>query len=58
MARDPVAAVTDLDAMLGQLRAAGVAVDDHVEEHEFGRSAGVGTRRGTRSSCGSRLPAP
>ena len=29
--------VRDLDAMLDQLRAAGVAVDDHVEELEFGR---------------------
>jgi catechol 2,3-dioxygenase-like lactoylglutathione lyase family enzyme len=29
--------VRDLDAMLAQLRAAGVTVDDHVEEHEHGR---------------------
>jgi predicted enzyme related to lactoylglutathione lyase len=29
--------VRDLDAMLDQLRAAGVAVDDHVHEMEFGR---------------------
>ena len=29
--------VRDLDAMLDQLRAAGVPVDDHVEELEFGR---------------------
>jgi glyoxylase I family protein len=29
--------VRDLDAMLGQLRAAGVAVDERVEEIEFGR---------------------
>jgi predicted enzyme related to lactoylglutathione lyase len=29
--------VDDLDRMLLQLRTAGVAVDDHVEEHEFGR---------------------
>jgi predicted enzyme related to lactoylglutathione lyase len=29
--------VRDLDAMLAQLRAAGVDVDDRVEEHEFGR---------------------
>jgi len=27
----------DLDALLGQLRAAGVEVDDRVEEQEFGR---------------------
>jgi len=29
--------VRDLDAMLEQLRAAGVVVDDHVHEIEFGR---------------------
>jgi predicted enzyme related to lactoylglutathione lyase len=29
--------VRDLDAMLAQLRAAGVTVEDHVEEHEYGR---------------------
>ena len=29
--------VRDLDAMLEQLRANGVTVDDRVEEHEFGR---------------------
>jgi predicted enzyme related to lactoylglutathione lyase len=29
--------VVDLDAMLAQLRAAGVEVDDRVEELEFGR---------------------
>lgn len=29
--------VRDLDAMLAQLRAAGVEVDDRVEEQEFGR---------------------
>ena len=29
--------VGDLDAMLAQLRAAGVEVDDRVEEHEYGR---------------------
>jgi predicted enzyme related to lactoylglutathione lyase len=29
--------VRDLDAMLAQLRAAGVDVDDHVHEMEFGR---------------------
>ena len=29
--------VRDLDAMLAQLRAAGVPVDDHIEEMEFGR---------------------
>src|ERR1700730_11728014 len=29
--------VTNLDRMLGQLRNAGVPVDDHVEDSEFGR---------------------
>ena len=29
--------VTDLDAMLAQLRSAGVDVDVRVEEHEYGR---------------------
>ena len=29
--------VSDLDAMLAQLRAAGAEVDDRVEEHEYGR---------------------
>jgi len=29
--------VDDLDAMLAQLRAAGVPVDDRVEQHEYGR---------------------
>jgi predicted enzyme related to lactoylglutathione lyase len=29
--------VRDLDAMLEQLRAAGVEVDDKVEDHEYGR---------------------
>ncbi|MBM2821551.1 MAG: glyoxalase [Thermoleophilia bacterium] len=29
--------VSDLDAMLAQLRAAGVEVDERIEEHEFGR---------------------
>jgi predicted enzyme related to lactoylglutathione lyase len=29
--------VRDLDAMLAQLRAASVPVDDRIEEHEFGR---------------------
>jgi predicted enzyme related to lactoylglutathione lyase len=29
--------ISNLDAMLEQLRAAGVEVDDRVEEHEYGR---------------------
>ena len=47
--------VSDLDAMLAQLRAAGAEVDDKVEEHEFGRFAGRSTRKATASSSGSRL---
>ena len=31
--------VSDLDAMLAQLRGAGIQVLDHVEEHEYGRFA-------------------
>jgi predicted enzyme related to lactoylglutathione lyase len=30
-------AVSDLDAMLEQLREAGVAIDERVEEQEYGR---------------------
>lgn len=29
--------VDDLDGMLDRLRSAGAQVDDHIEEHEFGR---------------------
>ncbi len=29
--------VDDLDGVLERLRAGGVAVDDHIEEHEYGR---------------------
>ncbi len=29
--------VRDLDAMLAQFRAAGVKVDEKIEDHEFGR---------------------
>jgi predicted enzyme related to lactoylglutathione lyase len=29
--------VSDLDAMLAQLRAAGVAVDEKVEDYDYGR---------------------
>jgi predicted enzyme related to lactoylglutathione lyase len=31
--------VADLDAMLAQLREAGVELDEKIEEHEFGRFA-------------------
>jgi predicted enzyme related to lactoylglutathione lyase len=40
--------VRDLDAMLEQLRAAGVAVDDHVERLEFGRFAWATDPEGNR----------
>ena len=47
--------VDDLDAMLAQLRAAGVEVDDKVEDHEYGRFGwAVPIPRGTASSSGSR----
>ena len=32
-----VACERDLDAMLAQLRAAGVRVEDRVEDHDYGR---------------------
>jgi len=40
--------VRDLDAMLAQLRAAGVDVDDRVEEIEHGRFAGASDLEGNR----------
>jgi predicted enzyme related to lactoylglutathione lyase len=40
--------VDDLDAMLKQLRAAGVTVDDKVEEHEYGRFGWITDPDGTR----------
>jgi predicted enzyme related to lactoylglutathione lyase len=40
--------VRDLDAMLEQLRVAGVEVDDHVEELEFGRFAWATDPEGNR----------
>ena len=36
------------DAMLAQLRAAGVAVDDRVEEHEYGRFGWASDPEGNR----------
>ena len=46
--------VADLDAMLAQLRAAGVEVLDDVQEAEgSGASAGRSIRRATGSSSGS-----
>jgi predicted enzyme related to lactoylglutathione lyase len=40
--------VADLDAMLGQLRAAGVDVDERVEEMEFGRFGWASDLEGNR----------
>jgi predicted enzyme related to lactoylglutathione lyase len=40
--------VRDLDAMLDQLRAAGVAVDDRIEQIEFGRFAWATDLEGNR----------
>ena len=40
--------VADLDAMLAQLRAAGVAVDDKIEESEFGRFGWASDPEGNR----------
>jgi predicted enzyme related to lactoylglutathione lyase len=40
--------VDDLDALLSQLREAGAAVDERVEESEFGRFGWVMDPEGTR----------
>jgi predicted enzyme related to lactoylglutathione lyase len=40
--------VGDLDAMVAQLRAAGVDVDAHLEEHEYGRFAWATDPEGNR----------
>ena len=40
--------VRDLDAMLAQLRAGGVDVDDRVEETEYGRFAWASDVEGNR----------
>jgi len=40
--------VPDLDAMLAQLRSAGVTVEEHVEEHEYGRFAWASDLEGNR----------
>jgi predicted enzyme related to lactoylglutathione lyase len=40
--------VRDLDSMLAQLRTAGVAVDDNVEESEFGRFGWASDPEGNR----------
>lgn len=40
--------VDDLDALLAQLRVAGVEVDEHIEQSEFGRFGWVVDPEGTR----------
>ena len=40
--------VDDLDALLAQLRAAGVEVDERVEQSEFGRFGWIVDPEGTR----------
>jgi predicted enzyme related to lactoylglutathione lyase len=40
--------VRNLDAMLAQLRAAGAAVEDRVEEYEFGRFGWAADPEGNR----------
>jgi predicted enzyme related to lactoylglutathione lyase len=40
--------VRDLDAILGQLRAAGVQVDEHVEDTKFGRFGWASDPEGNR----------
>ena len=40
--------VSDLDAMLAQLRAAGARVEDRIEEHEYGRFAWAYDPEGNR----------
>lgn len=48
--------VRDLDAVLAQLRAAGVEVDERVEEHEYGRFGWAVDPEGNRVEL--RQPAP
>jgi predicted enzyme related to lactoylglutathione lyase len=40
--------VRDLDAMVAQLRGGGVDVDEHVEDHEYGRFAWATDPEGNR----------
>jgi catechol 2,3-dioxygenase-like lactoylglutathione lyase family enzyme len=40
--------VDDLDALLAQLRAAGIWVDDKIEEHDYGRFGWILDPAGTR----------
>jgi predicted enzyme related to lactoylglutathione lyase len=48
--------VRDLDAMLAQLRAAGVKVDDRVEEYEYGRFGWATDPDGNRFELWQPLP--
>ncbi len=47
--------VEDLHAVLAELRAEGVQVEEKVDESEYGSSRGSSTPRGTSWSYGSRL---
>jgi predicted enzyme related to lactoylglutathione lyase len=49
--------VGNLDAMLAQLRAAGVPVDDKVEDHEYGRFGWATDPEGNRFELWQPLPA-
>lgn len=44
--------VANLDALLAELRSAGVAVDDRVEEYEYGRFAWIMDPEGNRIELG------
>jgi predicted enzyme related to lactoylglutathione lyase len=48
--------VHDLDAMLAQLRAAGVEVDERVEDHEYGRFGWAVDPEGNRFELWEPLP--
>ena len=50
--------VRDLDALLAQLRAAGVEVDDNVEEQEFGRFSWAVDPEGNRFELWEPADAP
>lgn len=49
--------VDDLDGMLRQLRAAGVEVDDRVEDHEYGRFGWAVDPEGNRFELWQPVPA-
>jgi predicted enzyme related to lactoylglutathione lyase len=50
--------VDDLDAMLAQLRDAGVDVDDAVQEEEYGRFGWATDREGNRFELWEPRPVP